>query len=204
VPLEDPEASPEATPFIPYADTGAAPDRLRRQIDAYADRMGFLPNALRLYLHVPQIMGEFMRTNNAVMRHSDNLLPEEFKYRMSFVVSRGHGCRYCCAHHAMTLKRRWGLDDARLEEILNLENPEDEREAAAWGYAYAGSRGLLDHDHGDDLRDRLAQLFRPAEVLELAATLGFWAMYNRVHSTLAVPIEEHLLPEAHWVEVGKP
>lgn len=199
----DAPAAVEAEPCIPYADRSDAPDKIRRQMDAYEERMGFLPNALKLYVHVPQIMQELIRLNNATMRHPDNVIPEDFKYRMSLVISRGHGCRYCCAHHAMTLKGKFGLDDRRIEEILELENPQDEREEVAWEYAYAASRGLMSHDEGDDVRERLAEHFSPAEVMELAATVGFWACYNRIHSSLAVPIEEHLLSEGHWVEVGR-
>ncbi|MGH3441599.1 MAG: carboxymuconolactone decarboxylase family protein [Nitriliruptorales bacterium] len=193
----------EAEPLVPYGDRSTAPDKVRRQIEAYEERMGFLPNAIKLYVHVPHIMQELIRLNNATMRHADNLIPEDFKYRMSLVISRGHGCRYCCAHHAMTLKRKFGLDDARIEEILHLESPEDEREAVAWEYAYAASRGQMSHDEGDDIRVHLAEHFSPPEVMELAATVGFWACYNRIHSSLAIPIEEHLLGERHWVDVGR-
>jgi AhpD family alkylhydroperoxidase len=197
------EASVEAQPCVPYASDEDAPEPLQRMLQGYAKRMGFLPNALKLYLHTPHILSQAIGMNNAVMRHKDNVIAEDFKYRMSFIISRGHGCRYCCAHHAMTLKKRWGLDDQRLEEILNLESPEDEREALAWEYGYLASRGSIDHDEGDEIRDRLAELFSPVEVMELAATVGFWAFYNRIHSSLAIPIEDHLLDEAHWVEVGR-
>lgn len=196
--------APEREPMIPYCGMENLPQRLERQLTAYEKRMGFMPNALKLYMHRPHILSQAIQMNDAVMRHPDSRLTEEFKYRLSFVISRGHRCRYCCAHHAMTLKERWGLDDRQLEDILNLENPSDERERVAWEYGYAGSRGLIDHDAGDEMRATLAQHFSPEEVMELAATLGFWAFYNRIHSSLAVPIEDHLLEEAHWVDVGLP
>lgn len=199
----DTGATTEREPFIPYCDDEDIPAKLQRQLDAYEKRMGFLPNALKLYKHIPQVMQELVRLNNATMRHPDNLIPEDFKYRLSMIISRGHGCRYCCAHHAMTLKRKFDLDDGRIEEILNLENPEDERERVAWEYGHAASRGLMNHEEGDEIRERLAEHFTPTEVMELAATVGFWACYNRIHSSLAIPIEEHLLDERHWVEVGK-
>lgn len=192
----------ETDPFIPYADLEGGPRELQSLLDAYQERMGFLPNALKLYAHRPHLLRQIIKLNNMVMRAPENLLPEEFKYRMSFIISRNHGCRYCCAHHAATLKRKFGCDDQTLEAILHLRSPRDTREAVAWEFADAASKGP---EHvTEELRQRLAAEFSPPEVIEIACTLGFWAFYNRVHANLAVPIEEHLLSESHWVEVGRP
>lgn len=194
------EEGTEAAPFFPYADIEALPVDVRRQLEAYEERMGFLPNALKMYAHAPYLLKQIIRTNNTVMRHSANLLSEEFKYRMSFIISRNHGCRYCCAHHAHTLRRKFGYDDAALREILEMRTPRDAREAAAWAFVSAASHGP-DHT-SDELRKELAALFSPEEIIEIAATLGFWAFYNRIHANLAIPIESFLLSEAGWVDVG--
>jgi uncharacterized peroxidase-related enzyme len=189
----------ELDPFFPYADASEAPPDLAPALAAYEERMGFLPNALKLYLHRPHILKQIMRLNNCIMRHPRNELSEEFKYRMSFIISRNHGCRYCCAHHAATLRGRFGSADTDLEGILKLKSSVDEREAMAWEFVDAASRGP---EHvNDDMRRRLADHFSPAEIVEIAATLGFWAFYNRIHANLDVPIEEHLLPEAGWADV---
>jgi uncharacterized peroxidase-related enzyme len=189
----------ETQPFFPYADLATLPPDLRRLLQAYEERMGFLPNALRMYAHSPHILKQIIRTNNTVMRHTSNSLDEEFKYRMSFIISRNHGCRYCCAHHADTLRTRFGCDDTDLRDILQLRRPRSEREAAAWAFAHAASRGP-EHT-SDEHRGALAAFFTPEEIVEIAATLGFWAFYNRIHANLDVPIEAHLLSEAGWVDV---
>lgn len=191
----------EKEPFFPYADTKELPSVVGAQLEAYEARMGFLPNALKLYAHSPHILRQIIRMNNTVMRHEANVLSEEFKYRMAFIISRNHGCRYCCAHHANTIKKKFGYDDADLEDVLHLRGPRDEREAAAWAFVDAASRGP--QYTTDELRDRLGDLFTPQEVIEIAATLGFWAFYNRIHSNLDVPIEQDLLHESGWVDVAK-
>lgn len=193
-----PSNSEEVAPFFPYADLDEAPSDLQKVLGAYSDRMGFLPNALRLYLHRPHILKQIIRLNNTVMRHDANVLSEEFKYRMSFIISRNHGCRYCTTHHAMTLSTKFGCTDDDLANILSLREPVDDREAVAWEFSDAASRGP---EHVTDvIRQRLADVFSPAEIIEIAATLGFWAFYNRIHSSLAVPIEQKLLPWADWVD----
>jgi len=191
----------EAEPFFPYADTTNLPREVSAQLTAYEARMGFLPNALKLYAHRPHILRQIIRLNNTVMRHGSNDLSEEFKYRMSFIISRNHGCRYCSAHHANTMRKKFGYGDGELTAILQLRNPANERERAAWAFVDAASRGP---EHTTDaIRDELAKRFTPAEIVEIAATLGFWAFYNRIHSNLDVPIEQHLLHESHWVDMTK-
>lgn len=192
----------EAGYFLPMVDTADAPDDLRQLLEGYAKRMGFMPNALRLYLHRPHIQSAIIALNNAVMRHSANELSEEFKYRMSFIISRDHGCRYCCAHHAYVLRQRWKLDDDDLEGILLLADPRDERERVAWDFAHAAARGpenVTAAHHRE-----LAEHFSPNEIVEIACTLGFWAFYNRIHSSLAVPLEDILADESHWVDTPGP
>ena len=189
----------EEEPFVPYAEIGDAPSDVTRLLDAYEERMGFLPNALKFYAHRPHILKQLIRTNNAIMRHPQNVLSEEFKYRMSFIISRNHGCRYCCAHHAATMRKKFDCTDEELLDILKLRNPRDERERVAWQFVHGGSLGPQHLD--DELRSELAGVFSPGEVVEIACTLGFWAFYNRVHACTAMPIEEHLLGESGWVDV---
>lgn len=189
----------EREPFVPYADMENASSDLKRHLDSYAERMGYLPNAVKFYAHRPHILKQVMRTNNAIMRHPQNVLSEEFKYRLSFIISRNHGCRYCCAHHADTLRIKFGYSDEELLDILKLLHPRDERERVAWNFVHAGSLGP-EHTH-DEHRSDLATVFSPGEVVEIACTLGFWSMFNRVHTCSDMPIEEHLLKDSEWVDV---
>src|SRR4029077_17513144 len=45
----------EAEPFIPYMREEAFDPRLKPVVEPYKKRMGFLPNALKLYAHRPEI-----------------------------------------------------------------------------------------------------------------------------------------------------
>lgn len=195
---ENPTDPVEAEPLIPYADRSLASRDTEALLAGTEERLGFLPNSFRLYVHSPHIFRQVTRLNNTVMRHQDNVLPEDFKYRLALLISRNHGCRYCTAHEAHTMKRKFGLDDKRIDEILHLENPEDDREAVAWKFVHAASQGPEYVD--DELRARLVDHFTPEEIMEIACTLGFWSFYNRVHASLAIPIEGHLHDETHWVD----
>lgn len=199
------EAIPEgsATPFIPYvAEDSITDSGMAKLLESTEERLGFVPNSFLLYLHQPHLLRDINRLNNTVMRHPNNLLPEQFKYQLALLVSRNQACRYCTAHEVTSLKRKWGLDEKRIEEILRLENPEDDRERVAWEYAHAASMGpeLVT----DQIRQDLAERFSPGEIMEIACTVGFWSLFNRIHSSLDIPLEPHLEHEGRWVETTLP
>jgi alkylhydroperoxidase family enzyme len=193
----------EAECFLPYVDLETVEDRtVTRLLEGTEERLGFVPNSFKLYLHQPHLLRDINRLNNTVMRHPDNLLPEEFKYRLALLVSRNQRCRYCTAHEVNSLKRKWGLTDDRIEQILRLEEPEDDREAAAWAYVDAASRAP--EYVTPDIRQALVERFSPAEIMEIACTVGFWSLFNRIHASLDIPLEAHLEHEGRWVEIASP
>ena len=81
----------EETPFIPYADREALPDALKAPLEAYEARMGFMPNALKLYMHRPELLACLIQLNNTVMRDASSHLDAGLKrrYRRSAVISTG-------------------------------------------------------------------------------------------------------------------
>jgi hypothetical protein len=55
--------------------------------------MAFLPNAIKMYLHVPWIGEHLFRLNNAITRDERNSLSEHFKYRLALAASCENECR---------------------------------------------------------------------------------------------------------------
>ena len=50
-----PAVTTEADPFIPYVESEDFDPSIKPILDPYMERMGFLPNALKLYAHRPEI-----------------------------------------------------------------------------------------------------------------------------------------------------
>lgn len=193
-----------AEAFIPYPEVGEklehVPIDVRPELHYYISRMGFLPNTLKLYLHTPWIAEHLFRLNNAIMRDERNGLSEHLMYRLSLIASRDNECTYCTAHHAATLERRWGYSADQLRAVLELDDEGlDEREAAAVEFAHQAS--LDPTGVSDELRARLARLFTPEEVMQIVLVVGFWKMYNTMHSAMAAPLEDPVLSYSDWVEV---
>lgn len=189
--------------FIGYPPIGEklehVPIHVRPELYYYIARMGFLPNTLKLYLHAPWIAEYLFRLNNAVMRDERNSLSEHLKYRLSFIASRDNECTYCTAHTASILKRRWGYEDEALADVLHLDKPGAEREAVAMEFVHQASLDAA--GVSNELRARLAAHFTPQEVMEIVLVVGFWKMYNTMHTAMDAPLEEPVLDYAGWVHI---
>jgi AhpD family alkylhydroperoxidase len=205
IPMDKVIQEGESEAFIPYPPIGPnlehVPIHVRPDVLYYLQRMAFLPNAIKMYLHVPWIGEHLFRLNNAIMRDERNSLSEHFKYRLALVASYENECPYCVSHHACTLKRRWGYADDNLAQVIEEEPPADEREAAAMEFVRQASRN--DAGVTDELRARLAQHFTPQEVMEIVLVAGFWKMYNMMHVAMAVPIEDPVRQYRRWMDHGK-
>ncbi|WP_432838711.1 carboxymuconolactone decarboxylase family protein [Dactylosporangium sp. CA-092794] len=197
------EQEGDTAAFLPYPPIGDelehVPMAVRPDVFYYLSRMGFLPNTIKLYLHVPWVAEQLFRLNNAIMRDERNGLSEHLKYRLSIIASRDNDCEYCTAHHVAILKGRWGYAESAVEQILQMEHGQDERERVAVEFVHRAS--LDPTTVPGELRRRLAELFSPQEVMEIVFVVGFWKMYNTMHSAMAAPLEDPVSQYAGWVHV---
>ena len=189
----------ESDPIIPYAKMEDLPGHLQKPLASYIERMGFLPNALKLYMHRPEIMQCMININNATMRDPSSHLSAELKRRVSVLCSALNQSAYCVAHNAGTMKKGaqgdgegWGYSDADVAGILDPDDSAlDDMEAACMAYARAAT--LDPSDVPQEVVLKLAQALTPPQVVELACVVGFWKMYNCIHESLYVPLESELM-----------
>jgi alkylhydroperoxidase family enzyme len=201
-----PRVTVEAEPFIPYVPDEQVVDRLRSVVEPYVKRMGFLPNALKLYAYRPEIAETLFRLNSNVMRDPSSTINQLFKRKLAAIACKTNGCAYCTAHSCSMLKRSkdsgsegWGLTDGDLQELLSGEYlPKNEFERVCIDYVVAASTDAPNVP--DEILARLKQHATPPQIIELACVVGFWKFYNTVHDSLHIPIESHLLQDSGWVD----
>jgi len=202
-----PAGGVEKQPFIPYVEARDCPPALEPVLEPYMRRMGFLPNALKLYMHRPEIAETLWKLNSNIMRDPSSTLDQNLKRRLAAVASKINGCTYCTAHHCSMLKHPrglategWGMSHEELTRLLQgNEEPKDEFERVCFDFVRAASA-----DPGnvpDEILERLKALLSPPQIIELACVAGFWKMYNTIHDALKIPIESHLLEDAAYVAV---
>ena len=66
----------EAQPFIPYMREEDFSPKLKPVLEPYKKRMGFLPNALKLYAYRPEIAETLWKLNSNVMRDPSSTLDQ--------------------------------------------------------------------------------------------------------------------------------
>ena len=205
-----PRVTVEAEPFIPYVAPEDFDDRLKPILGPYQERMGFLPNALKLYAHRPEIAVTLFTLNSNIMRDPSSTLPQLVKRKVGAVCCAINGCAYCTAHSCSMLKRPkgdplssegWGMTEAELQELIaGTLPPEDEMERAAIAYARAASEDPA--NVSPEILDDLARHLTPPQIIELACVVGFWKFYNTVHDSLHIPVEDQLLADTGYVDVS--
>lgn len=204
--LPEPRVKETKEPFIPYVPDDKVIERLRPVVEPYMKRMGFLPNALRLYAYRPEIAETLFRLNSNIMRDPSSTLDQFLKRKLGAVACKINGCAYCTAHSCNMLMRPkvgaegWELSQDELLKILDDDyQPENEMERACFTYVRTASADPSNVPMAvlDDLKKHLT----PPQIVELACVVGFWKFYNTVHDSLHIPVEEHLLNDTRYVDV---
>src|SRR6201991_4244386 len=137
-----PQVLVEGQPFIPYVKEENFDPRLKPVVDPYKKRMGFLPNALKLYAHRPEIAETLWSLNSKIMRDPSSTLDQLLKRKLAAVACATNGCAYCTAHSCSMLKKPkgdafegWSLTEQELQDIITGNNePANEMEQACFDY----------------------------------------------------------------------
>ena len=120
-----PKVLVEAQPFIPYMKEENFDPRLKPVLDPYKKRMGFLPNALKLYAYRPEIAETLWALNSKVMRDPTSTLDQLLKRKLAAVACATNGCAYCTAHSCSMLKKPtqagfegWNMSEKELQDTV--------------------------------------------------------------------------------------
>ena len=202
-----PRITVEAEPFIAYVPESQFDPRLKPVIEPYKKRMGFLPNALKLYAHRPEIAEVLWTLNSKVMRDPSSTLDQLLKRKLAAVACATNGCAYCTAHSCAMLKKPgsadfegWGISEEELQAIVaGTYQPKDEMERVCFDYVRAASADPTSVPV--EQLQRLKQHLTPPQIVELACVVGFWKFYNTVHDSLHIPVESQLLQDTGYVDL---
>jgi uncharacterized peroxidase-related enzyme len=202
-----PKVLVEAQPFIPYVSEENFDPRLKQVLDPYKKRMGFLPNALKLYAYRPEIAETLWKLNSNIMRDPSSTLDQLLKRKLSALASAINGCAYCTAHCCSMLKKStdqgyegWQLSEEELQDVITgAYEPRNEMERACFDYVRSASEDPTSVPQ--EVLDRLKKHLTPPQIVELACVVGFWKFYNTVHDSLHIPVESQLLGDTGYVDL---
>jgi alkylhydroperoxidase family enzyme len=206
---DQPGFPPEAEPFIPYVKAEDFHPSLMPTLEPYRKRMGFVPNALKLYAYRPEIAAVLWDLNSRVMRDPSSTLDQFLKRRLAAIACATNGCAYCTAHSCSMLKASkdggsegWGMNADEVRALVDGDlEPADEFESVCFDYMRAACADAPNVPV--EILDRLKQHLTPAQIVELACVAGFWKFYNTVHDSLHIPVEAHLIRDTEYVRAKR-
>ena len=158
----------EAQPFIPYVREEDFSPKLKPVLEPYKKRMGFLPNALKLYAHRPEIAETLWKLNSNIMRDPSSTLDQLLKRKLAAIACATNGCAYCTAHSCSMLKKPrgddfegWGVSEEELQALITGDiEPKDEFERVCFDYVRAASADPTSVP--DEILQRLKKYLTPA------------------------------------------
>lgn len=203
----EPRVLVEAEPFIPYVPEEKFPPNLQPVVEPYKKRMGFLPNALKLYAHRPEIAETLWKLNSNIMRDPSSTLDQLLKRKLAAVACATNGCAYCTAHSCAMLKKPrdstfegWEISEEELQGLITGDTePKNDFERACYDYVRAASEAPSNVP--SEILQNLKKHLTPPQIIELACLVGFWKFYNTVHDSLHIPIESQLLKDTGYVDL---
>ena len=203
-----PTITVETEPFIPYVEEADYPDNLKPTLDPYMSRMGFIPNALKLHMHRPEIAETLWKLNSNIMREPSSTVDQKKKRKLSAVASTGNGCNYCTSHCCGMLKAQtgaeaegWGMEEAQLQALIDGTGGWDnDAEKAAIDFVREATTDPANVPA--EVHERLKAHFTPPQVVEMAMVASFWKFYNTLHDSLNIPIENHVLADTGYTAIA--
>jgi len=176
---------PDHISALPVPDPGTLDEDLRALFEVCQEKLGIVPNVLRAYSLRPQKLRNFVAMYNELMLAASGLSKLE-REMVAVVVSSANRCYYCLAAHGQAVRRL--SCDPDLGEMLVMNYrvaPLEPRQRAMLDFAWklTTAPSMVREDDRGALR--LAGL-GDQDIFDLAETVGFFNMSNRVASGLDI------------------
>ena len=160
-----------------------APAETREILDAMQQRLGFLPNGLRLLSVSPIALQAYVGLQTTM----SDALDAKTREAVALAVSSANGCNYCVATHCFITR---AISQTAPDEItLNLEGGStDGRRAAAAAFA----KRIID-THGKvsdaDLEEVRVAGYSDGQIVELTALVARYTLTNFLNNMADVEID---------------
>ena len=172
------------------------PDDIKAQIDAVAEKAGFIPNVFLGMAHRPAEFRAFFAYYDALMERDGNLSKAE-KEMIVVATSATNECLYCVVSHGAFL-RIYAKDPLLGDQVaVNYRKaPITERQKAMLDFAVKVaefSQGVSD----EDFEELYAHGFDDEDIWDITAITGLFALSNRMANVTG------MLPNDEFYGMGR-
>jgi len=176
---------PEHISALPVPDPKTLDGDLQALFAVCREKLGIVPNVLRAYSLRPQKLRNFVAMYNELMLAPSGLSKLE-REMVAVVVSSANRCYYCLVAHGQAVRRLSG--DPELGEMLVMNYriaPLDPRQRTMLNFAWKLTTAPATIGEPDRAGLRQAG-FADEEIFDLAETVAFFNMSNRMASGLDI------------------
>ncbi len=170
---------PDHIMALPVPEAATLDDDLRAVFAKCVEKLGMVPNVLAAYSQNQKKLRNFMAMYNELMLAPSGLSKLE-REMVAVVVSSANRCYYCLVAHGQAVRQLSG--DPQLGEMMVMNYRVaalDGRQRAMLDFAWK----LTTTPHLVEAEDRAALAaagLSPSDIFDLAETVGFYNMSNRV------------------------
>jgi uncharacterized peroxidase-related enzyme len=173
----------ERLTWLHVPDEGELPPEVTALFDLAREKLGFVPNVLRLYALRPSHLVRWNEHFEELMKGDSGLSKVE-REMIAVVVSVANRCRYCIAAHSAAL-RKLSKDPALSDAIAadHTAAPVEPRVREMLDYALKLTLRPTEMTEADV--DRLRSVgFSDEDVMDIAEVTGMFNLTNRMASGL--------------------
>ncbi len=168
---------------VPLEELGELPPI----IEASKQRMGFVPNSMRILAHRPEILLGFRYLSEAINGPSATI-DRSLRSLVAQMASRAAGCGYCMAHTANSAAR-YGISAEKEEALWDFEISPLFSDAERAALRVARGAALVPNAVTDEEFVDLRVHYSDAQVVEIVAIIALYGFYNRFNDTMATLLE---------------
>ncbi len=176
---------------VPLPEPASATGDTARFFVAAKRLLGCVPNAVRIWAHIPHVGKLLLPFQVAIERAgAGGVLPGALKVLVIARTSHISSAHYTLAH-AVAMANAEGVTEDRLEELATVQCVSSPRFSAREHAAlvWAGHVAQNTAKHHDAVFEELKRHFNDAEIVELTGLCAETNMVNRVYNALRVPVE---------------
>lgn len=167
------------------------PEDIQKYFDICDEKLGLIPNVLQAYAFDMAKLRPFMDMYNEVMLDDSGLSKLE-REMIAVVVSSINRCWYCQVAHGAAVRQLSGNPMLGEAMVMNWRMADlDERQTAMLTFAEKITKASSETSEAD--RQALRDVgFSDRDIWDIAATVGFFSMSNRMASAVGMkPNDEY-------------
>ncbi|MCK0171318.1 peroxidase-related enzyme [Aliiroseovarius sp. S1123] len=183
------KTSPVTALDLPMVDP--LPDDIQKYFDICDEKLGLIPNVLQAYAFDMAKLRPFMDMYNEVMLDDSGLSKLE-REMIAVVVSSINRCWYCQVAHGAAVRQLSGNPQLGEAMVMNWRMADlDARQTAMLAFSEKITKASSETSEAD--RQALRDVgFSDRDIWDIAATVGFFSMSNRMASAVGMkPNDEY-------------